>query len=117
MRRLRSPRLAPCWTLGLLLAVVPCLVSCEPNTDVVPVLPPLTMISTPDVDGFVRITGDATPRAQIFAFNENTERGVIETASAGGFYMLIIQAETGHSLVIWQRVGNENGQPRDVTVP
>ena len=93
------------------------LLGCEPNSgEVLPILPPLT-IAAPDMDGLVRITGDASPDAQVFGFNETQGRGVIETATLAGDYVLLVPGDSGDFIVVWQRLGNVSSPPRDAVVP
>lgn len=90
---------------------------CAPTTGpIVPILPPLT-ISTPDVDGNVSIDGDSEPDAQVFAFNEARGEGVIGTADGVGRYQLVLGADVGDDISVWQRVGTEDSPPRIATVP
>ena len=90
---------------------------CAPSTGpVVPILPPLT-ISTPDVDGNVSIDGDAEADAVVFAFNEARGEGVIGTADDLGRYQLVLGADVGDEISVWQRVGTEESPPRTETVP
>ena len=93
------------------------LFGCDPNAgEVLPILPPLT-IAAPDMDGLVRITGDSSPSAQVFAFNETQGRGVIETATLAGTYEVFVPGASGDFIVVWQRVGNISSPPRDAIVP
>lgn len=82
----------------------------------VPIPPPYT-ISTPDVNGDVSITGDAEALALVFAFNETSEEGVIGVADDAGRYDLVLAAEVGDDISVWQRVGTTDGTPRIQTVP
>ncbi|MCA9574007.1 MAG: hypothetical protein R3B40_02580 [Polyangiales bacterium] len=110
MRPPRRPSPSRCLAvLGLLL-----LTQC--SGPVVPILPPLT-ISAPDMDGLVRIDGDAEPDALVFGYNEARLAGVIATADAAGRYQLTLGADAGDEISVWQRVGTQEGPPRIVTVP
>lgn len=116
MQRMRqlSRQLSARTLAGVVLVVT---LGCAPTTGpVVPILPPLT-ISTPDVDGNVSIDGDAEPEAQVFAFNEARGEGVIGTADGVGRYQLVLGADVGDDISVWQRVGTEDSPPRIQTVP
>ena len=93
------------------------LAGCEPSAGpVLPILPPLT-ISAPDVVGLVRINGEAEPDALVFGYNEARGDGVITTADMAGRYLLVLGADAGDEISVWQRVGTRDGAPRIVTVP
>ncbi len=87
---------------------------CE--SDTVPILPPLT-ISAPDLAGEVRVDGDAEPQALVFGFNEERGEGAITTADAAGRYQLVLGADVGDAVTVWQRVGTRDSIPRSEIVP
>lgn len=74
------------------------------NNPTVPLPPPdVTVISTtsPDLDGFVTVTGDAEaaePDSIVLLFNEATESGVMETAAMDGSFEAVIAAVSGNIL-------------------
>ena len=74
------------------------------NNPTVPLPPPdVTVITTtsPDVDGFVTVTGDADaaqPDSVVLLFNEETESGVMETAAPDGSFEAVIAATVGNVL-------------------
>ncbi|MBX3273293.1 MAG: hypothetical protein KF729_23725 [Sandaracinaceae bacterium] len=85
---------------------------------VLPLPPPTALIEgPPDAEGVVTIRGEARPGALVFCFNEETERGVIETAGATGAYVVRIAASSGDVLTVWQQQGTQSGMLRSVTVP
>lgn len=51
------------------------------------------------------------------AYNERTGRGVIETADDTGAFVLRMEAMTGDSILVWQRVGTQTGQVLSLAVP
>ena len=61
--------------------------------------------------------GDADPAAIVFGYNEVRGAGVITTADDAGRYELILGADVGDDISVWQRVGTHDGPPRIVTVP
>ena len=105
-------RVVRAWLIGCCVATT--LAAC--TTPVTPILPPLT-ISTPDVNGEVSITGDADAEAIVFGYNEMRGTGVITTADAVGRYQLVLGADVGDDISVWQRIGTHDGPPRIVTVP
>ncbi|MCU0677386.1 MAG: hypothetical protein MUE69_31925 [Myxococcota bacterium] len=83
-----------------------------------PIPPPAALTSAPDEDGVVTITGNgAIEGALVSAYNERTERGVIETADDAGAFVLRLEAQTGDSILVWQRVGTQSGQVLSLGVP
>ncbi len=60
---------------------------------------------------------DAEVQALVLAFNEDSQEGVIGVADADGRYELILAAEVGDEIAVWQRVGTTDGVPRVQTVP
>ena len=107
----RSRRCCALLALGGLLAFG---AGCTAPTVPVPV--PYT-ISSPDLDGNVSISGDAEVQALVLAFNEDSQERVIGVADADGRYELILAAEVGDEIAVWQRVGTTDGVPRVQTVP
>jgi multidrug efflux pump subunit AcrA (membrane-fusion protein) len=95
---------------GLLLtAVALSLLGCA-NNPTVPLPPPdVTVITTtsPDLDGFVTVTGAseaAQPDSIVLLFNEETESGVMETADIDGSFVAVIAAQTGNVLSLQYKV-------------
>lgn len=97
--------------LRLLVAVSLSFVGCA-NNPTVPLPPPdVTVISTtsPDLDGFVTVTGDAEaaqPDSIILLFNEETESGVMETADLDGSFEAVIAATVGNVLSLQYKMDN-----------
>jgi hypothetical protein len=81
-------------------------------------LPPPAALTEPDVDGVVTLTGTgATPEAIVFAFDEDSEAGVIGKADLAGAYVLRIVAQTGDTISYWQRVGTDDSPLQHAVVP
>jgi hypothetical protein len=104
---------------GLLAALVALGAACSSGTSpTLPIPPPSALTSAPDEDGVVTITGNgAIEGALVSAYNERTERGVIETADDTGAFVLRLEAQTGDSILVWQRVGTQSGQVLSLGVP
>ncbi len=62
-------------------------------------------------DGTVTVQGDAMGDALVFGLNDRTGDGVIATASHAGDYRMVIKAQLGDQLEIWQQVGSETSSP------
>jgi len=105
--------------LTALVAFAACSSGCSSGTSpTLPIPPPSALTSAPDADGVVTITGDgAIEGALVSAYNERTERGVIETADDTGAFVLRLEAQTGDSILVWQRVGTQSGQVLSLGVP
>lgn len=104
---------------GFLAALVVLAAACSSGTSpTLPIPPPSALTSAPDDDGVVTITGNgAIEGALVSAYNERTERGVIETADDTGAFVLRLEAQTGDSILVWQRVGTQSGQVLSLGVP
>lgn len=104
---------------GLLAALVALGAACSSGTSpTLPIPPPSALTSAPDESGVVTITGNgAIEGAIVSAYNERTERGVIETADDAGAFVLRLEAQTGDSILVWQRVGTQSGQVLSLGVP
>lgn len=104
---------------GLLAALVALGVACSSGASpTLPIPPPSALTSAPDEDGVVTITGNgAIEGALVSAYNERTGRGVIETADDAGAFVLRLEAQTGDSILVWQRVGTQSGQVLSLGVP
>jgi len=101
-----------CLTLALLAG---CEVSSTPT---LPLPPPSALSSAPDATGVVTITGSAVePNALVFAFNLDTDFGVIGVADDTGHFTLQLPASVADTIEVWQRVGTRSGEPVDLVVP
>ncbi|NOY92413.1 MAG: hypothetical protein GXP55_14560 [Deltaproteobacteria bacterium] len=101
--------------LSLLLGSLGCEVSSTPT---LPLPPPSALSSAPDGAGIVTITGSAVePGALVFAFNLDTETGVIGVADDTGSLSLSLPASVTDTIEVWQRVGTRSGEPLDIVVP
>ena len=88
------------------------------SSPTLPIPPPEALSSAPDAEGFVTIEGDgAIEGAQVLAYNEQLELGVIGVADDMGRFTLRLRAEVGHTILVWQRLGTESGQLRTLIVP
>lgn len=94
------------WMLGACLA--PTLPLPPPNSP---------HVSPPNNEGFVRIVGEVTPRATVYAVNNRTDKGVSQNTGSDGGYDLELRAVSGDVLRIWEKVGNQDSDFREVTVP
>lgn len=99
-----SPVLAICWQLGA------CVAPTLPT-------PPPTADSVALVGSDAVIMGSADPRALVACLNEDTGRGVIESADDAGDFVIRVAAEQGHHLTLWQVSGGSPGQLLDLVVP
>lgn len=88
------------------------------STPTLPLPPPAALtVGPPAADGTVTIEGDVLPGAYVSCLNNDTDRGVIERADDTGHFVVVIAAEVGHYLTIWQQSGTDRGPPMNVIVP
>lgn len=82
-----------------------------------PVPPPAALVSSPDADGMVTIEIIALrPGALVFAYNENTEQGVIRTAPESGMLNIRIPASIGDAITVWQMQGSSSSSLVELVV-
>lgn len=114
LRRWRARAREGVWALTLT-AVMACSSGASPT---LPIPPPSALTSAPDESGIVTVRGDgAVEGALVSAFNERTGDGVIGTANDTGRFELRLAAESGDSVLVWQRVGTQSGQVLSLVVP
>jgi hypothetical protein len=82
-----------------------------------PLPPPTALVSTPDAEGIVTVTGLARPVAIVMVLNEDRRAGVIGEAEPDGSYSLRIAASIGETLTVWQMVGTTSSQLVSRSVP
>lgn len=82
-----------------------------------PLPPPTALVSAPDEDGFVEVSGVSRPLAIVMGFNEDRRAGVIAEAGEDGAYSLRIQASIGETITVWQMVGSDTSQLVSRVVP
>lgn len=117
---MQHPPLTPSSFLAaIVIALVAVLPGCTAGSSpTLPIPPPLAVASSPDVDGFVTITGDgAIAGALVAAFNEEQGAGVIGEAAADGTFELRLEASSGDSITVWQRVGTDTSGLLSLVVP
>ena len=105
----------PRWILVAVVALGIGVAGCQSPT--LPLPPP----GQPEVgqvqsDGTVTIHGDAMRDAMVFGYNDRTGQGVIDTATPSGDYTLVMKAQIGDDIEIWQQVGSEISSPIIVRV-
>jgi len=88
-------------------------VACAAPT--LPTPPPSAEVALVGTDAVV--TGQAEPRALVSCLNEDTARGVIETADDTGDFVIRLPAAAGHHLTLWQDSGDGPGQLLELVVP
>ena len=86
-------------------------------TPTLPLPPPSALVSAPDSEGWVTVTGEVLEDAFVFVYNEDMAAGVIVQADATGAFAVQIQAAPYDSLTIWQRLGTDRGPDLHVQVP
>lgn len=80
-----------------------------------PTPPPSASVALVGTDAVV--TGQADAGALVSCLNEDTARGVIETADTQGAFVLRLPATAGDHLSVWQDSGNGPGQLLELVVP
>lgn len=82
-----------------------------------PLPPPTALVTTPDDQGWVAVSGMARANALVMVYNEDRDEGVIVMSDAEGSYSARIQASIGETLTIWQLVGSDSSQLLSRVVP
>ena len=106
--------------LLLLLPLLGFATSCESGSaPTLPLPPPVALVQgPPDAEGMVTVLGEgAIEGAQVFAFEERTMTGVIGTANDLGQFELRLAAESGDTILVWQRVGTQTSELIQILVP
>lgn len=76
-------------------------------------------ISAVNDEGFVTLQGlpgGAEPEALVVALNQRTGNGVIERADKLGQYTIVIAAQVGDTLTLWQVVGVDQSDIRQIII-
>lgn len=81
-----------------------------------PLPPPTALVSSPDPEGFVTVSGEARPDAIVMVYNESRMQGVIVMAGPSGAYAARLAAAVGEEIAVWQREGTNDSTPRYVVV-
>lgn len=98
------------------LAVGGTLVGCLAPT--LPMPPPSRpLVSAPNADGLIKITGVVNAHARAFVQNDRTSEIVGQRTGASGRYQVEMEAEVGDTLLIWQTLDTIESQVREVVVP
>lgn len=87
------------------------------TTPTLPLPPPLALASVPDSDGIVTVSGSSLEGAWVTCVNLDTELGHVVRADDMGFFTIRIEAQPGHYLNVWQRVGPDMSPGVDLVVP
>lgn len=74
-------------------------------------------VTSPDDDGFIRISGVVQSRATVFARNQRTDEIVGEVTGADGAYDLTMRADVGDRIAVWQSVYTKESGSTEVVVP
>lgn len=74
-------------------------------------------VSAPDEDGYIRISGAVQSRASVFALNQRTDEIVGEVTGADGAYDLMMKAEVGDRISVWQSIHTKESGSTDIIVP
>jgi hypothetical protein len=104
--------------MWLLVAFTSALLSVACLSPTLPLPPPSRPdVSAPDEDGNIRISGVVQSRAGVFAHNQRTDQVVGEMTGADGVYDLIMQAQVGDRIAVWQSVNTKESASTEVVVP
>jgi hypothetical protein len=104
--------------MWLLVAFTSALLSVACLSPTLPLPPPSRPdVSAPDEDGNIRISGVVQSRAGVFAHNQRTDEVVGEMTGADGVYDLIMQAQVGDRIAVWQSVNTKESASTEVVVP
>lgn len=104
--------------LSLFAAMVVGLLSSGCLSPTLPLPPPSRPdVSAPDADGNIRISGVVMSRATAYAHNQRTDQVVGEVTGADGAYDLIMQAEVGDRIAVWQSINTKESGSTEVIVP
>jgi len=103
--------------LGLLVALLATPLQSCVNTPTLPLPPPVASVGAPNLQGLVRVEGQANEEAYVIVLNENTDLGEISRANLEGRFSIEIAASAGDLLVIWQESDGVSGEHTEQTVP
>ena len=100
----------------LLLMAGLCLASCLSPT--LPLPPPdRPAVSSPDENGLVRLQGVAAPKAEVIAWNRQTDLIAGQVTGDDSLYDFTMKAEVGDAIELWYIQGDQESQTVDVFVP
>ena len=96
------------------------LTSCN-NTPTVPIPPPeMTTVSPPGEDGYALVNGSsgtAAPGDVILVFNYDLQSGIISVAKEDGSFLVEIEADVGHVLLVQIKRDNDLSEEEEFVVP
>lgn len=87
------------------------------STPTLPLPPPVASVGAPNLQGLVRVEGQANEEAYVTVLNENTDTGKIGRADVEGHFAIDIAASVGDKLVIWQETDGISGERNEQIVP
>lgn len=104
--------------LSLFAAMAVALLSSGCLSPTLPLPPPSRPdVTAPDADGNIRISGVVMSRATAYAHNQRTDEIVGEVTGADGAYNLILQAEVGDRIAVWQSLNTKESDSVEFIVP
>lgn len=92
------------------------------SSPTVPIPPPeftLIIVSSPDVDGNVTVTGEpdsADDGDVVLVFNDDTGVGAMKEAAPDGSFEIIVEAEVNHIIVVQIKRDNRLSSEEDILV-
>jgi hypothetical protein len=87
------------------------------NTPTLPLPPPVASVGAPNLQGLVRVEGQANEEAYVTVLNQTTDSGQIGRADLEGHFAIDIAASAGDQLLIWQELDGVSGERTEQTVP
>jgi hypothetical protein len=100
----------------LLLLVALCVASCLSPT--LPLPPPdRPDVSAPDESGMVRLQGIAAPRAEVIAWNHNSDLIAGQVTGDDARYDFTIKAKANDFIELWYLQGDDESPSLRITVP
>jgi len=103
--------------LGPLLVLLAAPLQSCVNTPTLPLPPPVASVGAPNLQGLVRVEGQANEEAYVTVLNENTDSGKIGRADVEGHFVIDIEASVGDSIVVWQELDGVSGERTEQIVP
>jgi hypothetical protein len=93
-----------------------CLASCLSPT--LPLPPPdRPSVSAPDENGLVRVQGVAVPKAEVIAWNRQSDLLAGQVTGDDSHYDFTIKAQVSDNIELWYIQGDEESQTVSVKVP
>jgi len=100
----------------LLLVAGLCLASCLSPT--LPLPPPdRPGVTAPDENGLVRMQGVAVPKAEVIAWNRQTDLLAGQVTGDDSRYDFTIRGQVGDNIELWYIQGDQESQTVSVVVP